>query len=358
MKKETNENKKEKGAYWLVSRDFSIDLSLSRNPLGCSKLIRNKVNLKNVDVAEYPDIRKIVEVISCHFSIPKENLAIGAGIDDFINLFPQVFLKKGDCVLMPEITFPRFEIATMTFKGKPVFIPMRNMRINFEAFERILKKRKPKMIFIANPNNPTGLIESKEKILNLAKKTKAIMIVDEAGIDFVGEKYSLVREATKIKNLVVLRGFSKAHGLAGLRIGFCVASPDIIEKFYPTKATFPVSTIAIKAAILAISDKKHIKKTKRLFKEETQFFSNSLQRMGFEVLPPESNLVFAKIPNVFSSAEELINALHKKNIHCVDGKYFGLLKFIRINPATHKINKKFIEAISQIIKEKENNKSL
>lgn len=343
----------EKGAYWLEHRDYVIDLSLSKNPLGCSKLVQNRVNLRSVNVARYPDSRGLIGAISAHFSIPKENLAIGAGIDGFINLFPQVFLKRGDLVLMPKLTFPRFEMATKAFGGKTIFVPMKkDMRIDFKIFEKELKKIKPKMVFVANPNNPTGLVERKSKILNLAKKTKAIVLVDEAGIDFCEDGFSLIREARKFKNLVVLRGFSKGYGLSGLRIGFCVASVNTLNKLQPIKLTFPTSSIAMKAAIVALSDQKHLKRTKELFKKETKYYQDKLEKLGFEVLPPESNLIFAKVPPCFSSAEELIKALHRKNIHCVDGKFFNLPKFIRINPATREINRKFIQAVNQIIKTK------
>jgi len=350
-KKNKKQSKKEKGAYWLVHRDYSIDLSLSRNPLGCSKVVKNTVNFKTLDTSRYPNSREVIGAISSHFSIPKKNLSIGAGIDDFINLFSQALLKKGDVVLMPKTTFPRFEMATRAFGGKPVFIPMRDMRIDFETFEIEAEKRKPKMVFIANPNNPTGLVEKKTKILNLAKKIKAIVIVDEAGIDFSGEKFSLVKAARKLKNLVVLRGFSKGYGLSGLRIAFCVASPEILGGLQTKKPIFPVSSIAMKAATVALSDQKHLKRTKELFKKETRFFADNLEKMSFRTLPPESNLIFARVPSCFSSARELIAALHERDIHCVDGRFFGFPKYIRINPATRKINKKFIGAVHQIIGE-------
>lgn len=348
-KKNKKKFKKEKGAYWLVHRDYLIDLSLSRNPLGCSKVVKNTVNFKTLDTSRYPDSKEVIAAISSHFSIAKKNISLGAGIDDFINLFSQTLLKERDIVLMSKTTFPRFEMATRAFGGKPVLIPMKNMRIDFETFKKEAEKRKPKMVFIANPNNPTGLVEKKTKILNLARKVKASVIVDEAGIDFSGEKLSLVKAAGKLKNLVVLRSFSKSYGLSGLRIAFCVASPETLKEVQTKRPVFPVSSIAMKAAVVALSDQKHLKKTKELFKKETRFFADNLEKMGFQVLPPESNLIFAKVPPCLSSAQELIAALHEKDIHCVDGRFFAFPKYIRINPSTRKINKEFIEAVRQII---------
>ena len=329
---------------------YDIDLSLSRNPLGCSRLVQEKVDLKKVDVSEYPESDVLIKAISSHFSVPKESIVIEGGIDGLINFLPQVFLNKGDKVLMAKTTFPRFKMATKAFGGKPVFVPLKNMRLDCKVMMEKVLSVKPKMIFIANPNNPTGLIEDKNQIIELIKKVKSLVVVDEAGIDLAGEEHSLISRVVDFKNLIVLRGFSKGYGLSGLRIGFCVASPEIIARFSPKRLTFPVTSIAIKAAATALSDQKHLKKTRELFQKEGKFFRQELERMGFEVLPPESNLIFAKVPSCFSSASEFIKELHKQNIHCVDGGHFGLPMFIRINPSVRKINSKFIMATEKILK--------
>jgi histidinol-phosphate aminotransferase len=341
--------KKNKGAYWILDKHYAIDLSLSRNPLGCSKIVQQKVNLRTVDISEYPDSSELIQAISSHFSIPQKHLSIDGGIDGFINFLPQVFLKKGDNVVLPKPSFPRFEMAIRAFGGQPIFIPLRGMRVDFESMGKKIIEKRPKMILIANPNNPTGLFEDKEKILQLVKKTQSLVVVDEAGIDFADKDASLIQEATKFKNLIVLRGFSKGYGLSGLRVAFCVASPDIISQFNSKHLTFPVSAIAVRAAALALTDQKHLEKTRALFKKEGRFYQNELEKMGFRVLPPESNLIFAQVPSCFRSAQELIEELHRKDIHCVDGQNFGLAKYVRINPSIRKINKKFIQAVKEII---------
>jgi len=336
--------------YWLKDREFPIDLTLSENPLGPPKIVKKMIDF---DVSRYPKAEKLVEAISVHFCIPKENIIVGAGINEFINLIPQAILKKGDLVLIPKVTFPRFEEAVRLFGGRPIFVPMgKDLRINFEVLKRKAQKG-AKLIFIANPNNPTGLVEDKIKIIELTKKTKAIPVCDEAGIDFVGEEKSLIRETSRIKNLIVLRGFSKGWGLAGLRIGFCVAQPEIIKKIRPIQLTFSVSSVAIETAILALEDKTHLRKTRKFFKKEKRFLSENLKKLGFEVIPSETNYILAKVNPIFSSAEDFIKAIAKKGANCVDGKNFHLPKFIRISPKDHKTNEKFIEIVTKTIQEKQ-----
>jgi len=335
--------------YWLKEKEFPIDLTLSENPLGPPKIAKKRIDL---DVSRYPKTEKLIEAISIRFCIPKENIIIGAGIDEFLDLIPRLILKKGDLVLIPKVSFLRFEMTTKLAGGKVILVPMKkDLRIDFEAIKKRIGK-KVKLIFIANPNNPTGLIEDKRKIIELTKRKETILVCDEAGIDFVGEDKSLIREAPKIKNLIVLRGFSKGYGLAGLRIGFCVASPEIIKGLQAIKPPFSVSSVSIEAAILALRDKEHLKKTKKFFKKERGFLAKSLKNLGFEVLPPESNFIFAKVPDFFPLAKDFIKEINKRGANCVDGENFNVPKFIRISLGDHKSNQKFIEIIKGVIREK------
>ena len=335
--------------YWLKEKEFLIDLTLSENPLGIPSIIKREINL---EVSRYPKTKKLIEAVSIRFCVPKENIIVGAGVDEFIGLIPQLLLKKGDLVLMPKVTFPRFEMTTRIFSGKPVFIQMReDLKIDFAAFEKRIQRR-VKLIFIANPNNPTGLVEDKKKIIKLVKKTKAILVDDEAGIDFVGEENSLVREAPKLKNLIVLRSFSKGFGMAGLRIGFCVASPGIIAGLQAIKPPFSVSSVSIEAAILALRDKEHLRKTKKFFKKEKKFLLENLKKLGFGVLPPESNFIFARMNPIFSSAKDFIEAINKKGANCVGGENFHMPRFIRISPRDREKNEKFIQTVGEVIKER------
>jgi len=335
--------------YWIGDREFPIDLTLSENPLGPPKIVKKRIGF---DVSQYPKTEKLIEAISIQFCIPKENIIVGAGIGEFIDLIPRLILKKGDLVLIPRVSFPYFEMTTKLAGGKVILVPMKkDLRIDFEAIkERIGEK--VKLIFIANPNNPTGLIEDKGEIIELAKKTKAILVDDEAGIDFVGEDRSLIRFTPKVENLIVLRGFSKGYGLAGLRIGFCVASPEIIKGLRAIKPPFSVSSISIEAAILALKDKEHLKKTKKFFKKEKKFLKRELEKMGFKVLPSDSNTIFARVNPIFASAKEFIETINKEGANCVDGENFHLPKFIRISPKDHKTNEKFIEIVTRVIQEK------
>jgi histidinol-phosphate aminotransferase len=338
-----------KGEYWLEGQDLPVNLSLAENPVGPPISVKRRLSF---DISHYPDSKKLIKALSFKFSIPEKSILVGAGIIEFLYLIPQVFLKKGDFVLMPKITYPTYKKVTKLFGGKPVSVPMeKTMRIDFDAFSKKLRKIKPRLVFIANPNNPTGLFEEKEKILSLVRKSKSIFIIDEAGIDFE-ESYSLISEAPKFKNLIVLRSFSKGYGMTGLRIGFCVSCERIIEKLSLYKIPFSLSSVAIEAAILALKENFHLKRVKKFFKRENEFLAKSLRKLGFKVLPIESNSILAKINPVFRSSQEFLEELRRYGANCVDGRHFDLPKFIRICPRNHLTNQKFIDIITKIVRQK------
>jgi histidinol-phosphate aminotransferase len=338
-----------KGEYWLEGQDLPINLSLAENPVGPPVSVKRRLSF---DISHYPDSKKLIKALSSKFSVPEKNILVGAGIVEFLYLIPQVFLKKGDFVLMPKITYPTYKKVAKLFGGKPVFVPMeKTMRIDFDLFSKKLRKIKPKLVFIANPNNPTGLFEEKEKILSLVRNSRSIFVIDEAGIDFE-ESYSSILEAPKFKNLIVLRSFSKGYGMTGLRIGFCVSCERIIKKLSLYKIPFSLSSIAIEAAILALKENSHLKKVKKFFKIENEFLAENLEKLGFEVLPIESNSILAKVNPIFNSARELLEELRKHGATCVDGRHFDLPKFIRICPKDHLTNQKFIDIITKIVCQK------
>jgi histidinol-phosphate/aromatic aminotransferase/cobyric acid decarboxylase-like protein len=135
-------------------------------------------------------------------------------------------------------------------------------------------------------------------------------------------------------------------------MGFCVASTKIINKLLPYKISFSVSSVAIESAIIALKDKEHLKRVRKFFKRENKFLSENLEKLGFKVLPVESNSILAKVNSLFSSATEFIKTINAKGATCVDGRHFNLPKFIRITPRDHKTNQKFIEIIAQTVQSK------
>lgn len=334
---------------YAFGKKLPIDLSLSENPLGCSPKVSMVLrHLIQSDFFDYPDpgCNQLKKAISKRFQIKVRCIFVANGSEAIIKLLPQVLLKPENEVIIPKLTFPMFDIASKMTNGKVISSEMRSdFDIDLEDVKSKITKN-TKLIFLCNPNNPTGRVISKKKIVDFVQSTEAIVVVDEANIEFGGK--TVIREANGLSNLIVLRTFSKAFGLAGFRIGFCVASKEIIRLLEQASQPFPVSTVAEKVALLAFEDTNFIKQTKEFMDGERNFLSRELERRGFEVVKSQANNLLVKVSNPSS---KFVDKLNKKGASVVNGSSFNFRKvsFIRVSPRLRKINKKFIEVIDQIL---------
>lgn len=338
---------------YAFGRKLPIDLSLSENPLGCSPKVAMVLNrLTQADFSDYPDpdCSQLKRVISGRFQIKADGIFVANGSEAIIKLLPQVLLRSGDEVIIPRLTFPMFEIASKMSRGKVILSEMTpSFDINLTDIKSKITKR-TKLIFICNPNNPTGRVIPKKTIIDFVKATKAYVIVDEANIEFGGK--TVIKDTISLANLIVLRTFSKGFGLAGFRIGFCVANKDIVQQLQKMSQPFPVSTVAEKAALTAFADTEFIDKSKKFMKQERNFLTNELTKRGFEVVKSEANNLLVVIPTFLP---DLVSKLNKKGVSVVDGSSFNLnnVKFIRVSPRLRAINRKFIEVIDQVLNEQD-----
>ena len=329
-----------------------IDLSLSENPLGCSKLVKKRLRSIIPKLNDYPDPRKtrLKKALAEKFSLKADSFFIGNGSESIIIDLARVFLAQGDGVIIPKLTFPMFKIASELTGAVVVESEMTDdLEISLDS---ILEKitTKTKMIFICNPNNPTGNVISRLRLVKFLKSVpkKVIIVLDEANIEFDGT--SLINEVKKFKNLVVLRTFSKGFGLAALRIGFCVASDGIINLLSACTQPFPVSSISEELAIVALDDQAFLNKTKDFIFSQSKIMRRELELLGFKVFPSKSNNLFVRIPNNFDK-NEFSNKLKNENISIVKGSNFSGFddSFFRVCPRGIFINKLFIKKIKSIV---------
>lgn len=336
---------------YAFGKKLPIDLSLSENPLGCSPKVAMVLNqLTQTDFFDYPDpdCNQLKKALAKRFRIEVECIFVANGSEAVIKLLPQVLLKPQDEVIIPKLTFPMFEIASKMANGKIVSSEMTpDFDIDLGDIKTKITK-KTKLIFLCNPNNPTGRIIAKRDILDLVRSTTATVVVDEANIEFGGR--TVIRETKRFDNLFVLRTFSKGFGLAGFRIGFCVGSRDKIKDIQQASQPFPVSTVAEKAALVAFADTEFIKKTRAFMKGERDFLSRELEKRGFEVIKSQANNLLVKLPNPSSA---FVKTLNEKGVSVVDGSSFTFdsVSFIRVSPRLRETNRKFIGIIDQILNE-------
>lgn len=333
----------------------SLDLSLSENPLGCSPMVSSAFKKLKLNFNDYPKVNggSLKKALSKKLSINEKLFFIANGSESIINMIPRILCKPNDEVIIPQLTFPMFKTCSELAGLKTKLIKMKN---NLEIdLNGILKRitNKTKLIFICNPNNPTGNVLSKNKLISFLNKVpnSVLVVLDEANIEFAGE--TLINEVIKRRNLIILRTFSKGFGLANLRIGFAVASKLIINKLEEEINIFPISGISEKLAIAALEDDLFLKKTKQFIKKERTFLKESLSEIKFKVFPSQANNLFIKLPKSINK-EVFLEEINKSDISLVKGNNFGELdnQFFRISPRKRKINEEFLKRVKVILENK------
>jgi threonine-phosphate decarboxylase len=344
-----------------VKHEELLDFSSSVNPLGTSVKALAAVEAAFGKVAAYPDSTSLElrEVIAKHYSIGKENIVVGNGSTELMYLFAEVFLSKGDLVVMAAPTFGEYEGAVRKTGADICFIKLgEDQKLNVNVFIEGMALGGVKMVFICNPNNPTSLLTSTEdltRILDVALEQSILVFLDEDFLEFVENEQalSMIGSIDKYPNLFILRSFTKLFGLTGLRVGYGIASREIIDVLMCTKIPWNVNCLAQTAAVVALNDEEHLQNTRTLICQEKAYLQKELDKIkGFRVFAPDANFFFIDIRKTGYTAAELAQKLLVQGIMIRDCSSFKGLDsyYIRIAVKLHKENVRLIEALESIIR--------
>lgn len=330
-----------------------IDLSVSENPLGCSPLVMRVFKRLRPNFNDYPDPRatELVQALADFFVCQPDQILIGNGSESFILEICRLLVKSDEEISAPKLTFPMFALSGELIGARIRLVPMdTKLGINLDQVSKLINSN-TKLIFLCNPNNPTGSVLAKAKLLKFLKNlpTRVVCVVDEANIEFGGE--SVLPEVLKLKNILVLRTFSKAFGLAALRVGCVVGDSRLINRLREQMPIFPVSSISQQLVAVALKDKQFLIKTKKFIEKEREFLTKELKRLGFTVFPSQANNLFVKLPNNVKTTE-FWNFLDEASVSLVKGESFhGLTNlFFRVSPRLRKTNRQFISVLEQFFK--------
>lgn len=331
-----------------------IDVSLSENPLGCSPLVMSALKQLRIDLNDYPSPngKQLRKKLSEKFLMSVHNFFVANGSESIINDLPRIFCEVADEIIIPKLTFPMFAVCSELAGLSVLSIKMTDgLGIDLEEIMKAISHR-TKLIFLCNPNNPTGAVLPKNEIIQFINHVpkNVLVVVDEANIEFGGE--SVINEIEKQKNLIVLRTLSKGFGLATLRIGFAVASKNIIQKLEEETPIFQISGVSEKLACIALEDDEFIQSTKQVTASERKFLQKKLAAFGFTVFPSEANNIFVKIPTILAQ-KKFMKTLAEKGVSVVSGSNFDGFEdsFFRVSIRSEEINRKFIQKIEEIMNE-------
>jgi threonine-phosphate decarboxylase len=351
------------GNVWEVSEKYKIpvdqliDFSISTNPLGVPKKaiesIRQHLNL----IHHYPDPDHewLLEALAKSAGVAPNNVVVGNGSTELIYLFNEVFLENGYEAVIPVPTFSEYKAAIERFGGNMVFIKCvsaNNFKLNLEELEKAISK-KTRIIFLCNPNSPTGWLYKKGdilRIIKLAAEKNVLVFIDEDYIDFVddGKRYSMAEYVKEHNNLFVLRSLTKFFGLAGVRIGFGIGSSDLVKILKRVIMPWSVNSLAMFAAAEAVKDTDFIKRSRLLLsKSKRQMLEMFKTIPWLKVYPSETNFLLIEIIREDLNSTQLAEGLAKKGLlirDCID--FDGLNnRFFRVTVRRPEENRKLVEQI-------------
>ena len=342
----------EGGASSIPGKKNVIKLSSNESPFGPSPNVALKIREAIKKTNRYPDgdYKKLKEAIAKKFNLRESNLFCGNGSDEILGIVCQLFLNKGDEVIIPKHSFLMFNIYSTVNGGTIKTSKTRNLKFQVED---ILKKinSKTKLIFLAQPNNPTGFYLNKNELAKLIKKVpnRVIIIIDAAYAEYMtdNEYTAGINFAKKNKNIIVTRTFSKIYGIASLRLGWCYAHKDIINLMNKIRGPFNVNHVAQEAGIAALRDKKYELNAVKHNKYWLEKMKNKLSRMPIHVYDSRANFLLL---DVGKDIRKLNSFLKSNSIIIRTMEEYGLKNCIRVSVGQSKENIKFLDTMSSFFK--------
>jgi len=324
----------------------SNETSVGPSPLAIEAI---KKEIKNINLYPEGSSSLLREKLAHRLSIDKEMIIIGNGEDDIIDLIGMAFINEGEEVITGAITFPAYETAAKIMGGKIIPVKLKEYTYNLEEIARRINE-KTKIIFVCNPNNPTGTIVDKEAVDRFIRQVheNVIVVFDEAYYDYVEDKNypNSVSYALEGKNVIVLRTFSKIAGIAGVRIGYGIAKPELISYLRRVVNPFTTNRLAQVAALASLDDEEHYRKVLNSNQEGKRYLYRELKELGIFYVPTEANFIFIDLKR---GSKDIFEKLLKKGIIIRPGETWGCPNFIRVTIGTTYENEKFINALKEVL---------
>lgn len=329
----------------------AIKLASNENPLGPSPKAMKAIRQAVEDLHRYPNggSYHLHASIAKRFDVKSGNIVLGNGSDDIIAMLARVLLQPGDEAVLPRPTFLFYEIMIRCSGAVPVEVPLKGTLTNLDGMLECISP-KTRLVFITNPHNPTGSLISKEALDNFvtALPAEVVLVLDEAYIEFVRDPDcpNSIDYLDSGKIVVGLRTFSKAYGLAGLRIGFGLMPSSIAEILNRVRQPFNVNSLAQAAAIAALEDESFLEETVKLVSDELDFIYAALDDRGMEYFRSQANFLLIKVGK---NADEVFEDLLKQGVIVRSMTSYGYPDCIRINVGLHDENVRFLEALGKVV---------
>lgn len=328
-----------------------IRLSANESPLGPSPRVVEAIVREAPRVHLYPDggSTMLCEALAARLGVEPSQIIVGNGADELLGLIAAAALEPGDQVVIPHPSFEPYTTVTVLAGAEVVASPLVDYRTDVEDLRRRVTGH-TKAVIVCSPHNPTGTIVRRDPLVTLLDALAAdppLVILDEAYRDFVEDPQypDGINLLSRYPRLIVLRTFSKIAGLAGLRVGYAVAAPETINRLHRVRAPFNVNRVAQVAALAALEDREHWRRTRQVVLEERAFLQRELARRGYTGPDSQANFLLVRAPR---DASEVQRALARAGLLVRDGVQVGFPGHLRIAVGTHAVSERLLAALDAL----------
>ena len=328
--------------------DDIIKVASNENPLGPSRLAVQAMRRAIGQVNFYPDGNAfyLKQKLADKLGVSPLNLILGNGSNEVIEMIGHAVLSPSAEVVVSQYCFAVYPIVTALFGTRLVTVPAKDYGHNLDAMLAAITPS-TKIVFVANPNNPTGTAVSAEALSEFvnAVPSDVLLVIDEAYYEFLEQPQDLLAEVRggAKPNMVLMRTFSKIYGLAGLRIGYGIGHPDLIAALERIRQPFNINAIAQAGALAALDDVKHVAKTQKLNARGLRFFSRAFRKLGLEFVPSSGNFILVRV----GEGQRVFAEMQKLGVIVRPMGGYQLPEWIRISIGTPKQNARSLAALQQ-----------
>ena len=323
-----------------------VKLASNENPLGCSDKVKQAVAAELAEIGRYPDGGGFIlkDQIQAQFGVTADRITLGNGSNDLLEMFARAFVSEKDSVVYSQHAFAVYALVTQAINAEALEVPAKGFAHDLDAMAAKIKAN-TKLVFIANPNNPTGTWFEETEFEAFMQKVPAnvIVVLDEAYVEYFPENFNSLRFLEQYPNIIVSRTLSKCYGLAALRVGFALASAEVTDYLNRIRQPFNVNHLAMVAAVAALKDEDFIEQSRVVNKAGMKQLEAGFEALGLDYVPSRANFILV---DVQADPAQTFNALLKEGVIV---RPVGIANHLRVSIGTEAENAKFLTALAKVL---------
>lgn len=323
-----------------------VKLASNENPLGCSDKVKEAVAAELAEIGRYPDGGGFIlkDQVYAQFGVAHNRITLGNGSNDLLEIFARAFVSSSDSVVYSQHAFAVYGLVTQAINAEAIEVPAKGFSHDLDAMAKAVKAN-TKLIFIANPNNPTGTWFEEAEFDAFMQKVPAnvIVVLDEAYVEYYPENFNSLKFLAQYPNLIISRTMSKCYGLAALRVGFALASAEVTDFLNRIRQPFNVNHLAMVAAVAALKDGVFIEKSREVNKAGMAQLEAGFEQLGLNYVPSRANFILVDIQ---ADPAQTFNALLKEGVIV---RPVGIANHLRVSIGTEAENAKFLVALAKVL---------